>query len=66
MGHSADDAVHKIPHKMKFKILYRIRYKKIDVTLVQCSFKSICLPFCPCRKECYANTALTSFDVQDV
>ena len=52
MGHSRDDAVHKIPHKMKtpwqnqlkfsvlisFKILYRIRYKKIDVILVQCPF----------------------------
>ena len=53
MGHSEDDAVHKIPLKMKthwqnqlkisvliwFDILYRIRYKKIDVTLVQCPFK---------------------------
>ena len=53
MGHSEDDAVHKIPHKMKilwqnqlkilvvvsFKILYGIRYKKIDVILVQCPFK---------------------------
>ena len=43
MGNSGDDAVHKIPHKMKthwrnqlkisvlvqFKILYRMRYKKI-------------------------------------
>ena len=52
MGHSEDDAVHKILHKMKthwqnhlkisvqvkFKILYRIRYKKIDVILVQCTF----------------------------
>ena len=52
MGHSEDDAVHKIPHKVKmhwqsqlkisvliwFNILYRIRYKKIDVTLVQCPF----------------------------
>ena len=52
MGHSEDDAVHKIPHKMKthwqnhlkilllitFKILYRIRYEKIDVRLVQCPF----------------------------
>ena len=28
--------------------------------------RAFCLPFCPCRKECYANTALTSFDVQDV
>ena len=50
MGHSEDDIVHKIPLKMKmhqqtqpktlvsvqFKILYRIRYKKIDVILVQC------------------------------
>ena len=49
MGHSEDDAVHKIHHKMKthwqnqlkisvlvwFKILYRIRFKKIDVILVQ-------------------------------
>ena len=47
MGHSEDDAVHKIPHKMKmhrqnqlkilvliwFDILYRIEYKKIDVIL---------------------------------
>ena len=53
MGHSEDDAVHKIPHKMKthwqnklkfsvlvwFTILYRTRYKKIDVRLVQCPFK---------------------------
>ena len=53
MGHSKDDAVHKIPHYMKthwqnqlkmsvlvsFKILYRIRYKWIDVTLVKCPFK---------------------------
>ena len=52
MGHSEDDAVHKIPHKMKthwqnklkflvlvwFTILYRTRYKKIDVRLVQCPF----------------------------
>ena len=52
MGHSGDDAVHKIPHKMKthwqnqlkisvlvlFKILCGIRYKKIDVILVQCPF----------------------------
>ena len=49
MGHSEDDAVNKIPHKMKtyrqnqqkmlvlvsFKILYSIRYKKIYVILVQ-------------------------------
>ena len=49
-----DDAVHKIPkNKMKthwqnqlkisvlawFKILYDMRYKKIDVILVQCPFK---------------------------
>ena len=53
MGHSEDDAVHKIPHKMKthwqnklkfsvlvwLTILYRYRYKKIDVRLVQCPFK---------------------------
>ena len=53
MGYSKDDAVHKIPHKMKthrqnqlkisvlvyFKILCRIRYKKIDVILVQCPLK---------------------------
>ena len=53
MGHSGDDAVHKIPLKVKmhwqnqlkflvlveYKILYRIRYKKIDVILVQCPFK---------------------------
>ena len=52
MGHSENDAVHKIPHKMKthwqnqlkflvwvwFTILYRTRYKKIDVRLVQCPF----------------------------
>ena len=54
MGHSENDAVHKIPHKMKthwqnqlkisvlvsFKILYGIRYKKTDVILVQCPFKT--------------------------
>ena len=54
MRHSEDDAVHKIPHKMKmhwqnqmkylalvyFKILYRIE-EKIDVILVQCPFKQI-------------------------
>ena len=54
MGHSGDDAVHKIPHKMKtqgqnqlkfsvlvwFTILYRTRYKKTDVRLVQCPFKA--------------------------
>ena len=53
MGHSEDDAVHKIAHKMKthwqnqlktlvfayFKFHYRIRYKQIDVILVQCPFK---------------------------
>ena len=53
MGHFEDDAVHKIPHEMKthrqnqlkisvlvwFIILYRIRYKTIDVILVQCPFK---------------------------
>ena len=53
MGHSEDDAVHKIPYKMKthwhnklkfsvlvrFTILYRTRYKKINVRLVQCPFK---------------------------
>ena len=51
MGHSEDDAVHKIPHKMKMHwqnrlkilgtglILYRIRYKMIDVIFVQCLFK---------------------------
>ena len=52
MGHSEDDAVHKMPYKMKtnwrnqlkisvlvsFKTLHRIRYKKIDVILVQCPF----------------------------
>ena len=52
-GHSEDDAVHKIPHKLKthwqnqlkfsvlvwFKILYRARYKKKDFILVQCPFK---------------------------
>ena len=52
MGHSEDDAVHKIPQKMKthwqnnlkfsvlvwFTIFYRTRYKKIDVRLVQCPF----------------------------
>ena len=55
MGHSEDDAVHKIPHKMntywqnqlkisvlvKFIILYGIRYKNIDVILVQCPFNMI-------------------------
>ena len=54
MGHSEDDAVHKIPYKMKthwqnqlkisvlfgYKILYRIRYKKINVILVQCPFNA--------------------------
>ena len=53
MGHSEDDAVHKLPHNMKthwqnklkflvlvwFTILYRTSYKKIDVRLVQCPFK---------------------------
>ena len=57
MGHSEDDAVHKIPYKMKtlwqnqlkflvlvwFTILYWTRYKKIDVRLVQCPFKKNCL-----------------------
>ena len=52
MGHSENDAVHKIPHKMKthwqnqlkisvqvyFKILFRIRYKEIEVIPVQCPF----------------------------
>ena len=55
MGHSEDDAVYKITHKMKtnwqnrlkisalvwFKILYRIRYEKIVVILVQCPFNII-------------------------
>ena len=57
MGHSADDAVHKIPHKIKKKPIGRIswnfRYyfdlqsfiefdiKKIDVTLVQYTFKQL-------------------------
>ena len=54
MGHSEDDVVHKIPHKMKthwqnqlkfsvlvwFTILYRTRYKKIDDRLVQCPCKT--------------------------
>ena len=53
MGHSGEDTVYKIPHKMKtlwqkqlkisvfvwFTILYRIRYKKIDVILVQCPLR---------------------------
>ena len=53
MGHSEDDAGHKIPYKMemhwqnqlkisvlvKFEIFYRIRHKKIDVIIVQCPFK---------------------------
>ena len=52
MGHSEDDAVHKISHKMKthwqnklkfsvlvwFTIPYRTWYKKIEVRLVQCPF----------------------------
>ena len=52
MGHTGDDAICKIPHKMKtlwwsqlkisvrvqFDILYRLRYQKIDVILVQCPF----------------------------
>ena len=51
-----NDAAHKIPHKMKtqwqnqlnisvlvwFKPLYRISYKKEDVILAQCPFKSVC------------------------
>ena len=55
MGDSEDDAVHKIPHKLKthwqnklkfsvlvwFAILYRTSYKKIDVRLVQCPFNMI-------------------------
>ena len=52
MGRSGDDAVHTIPHKMKMhwqnqlKILVMvldigIRYKKIDVILVQCHFKGV-------------------------
>ena len=59
MGHSGEDAVHKIPHKMKThwqiqlkfsvlvqcKILYRIRYNKINVILVQCPFKHACFFF---------------------
>ena len=54
MGHSEDDAVHKIPHKMKthwqnqlkmsalvcFKILCRIRYKKYMLYLFNAPFKS--------------------------
>ena len=54
MGHSENDAVHKIPLKMKthwqnqlkilvlvyLKILNRIRYKKTDVILVQCPFNT--------------------------
>ena len=55
MGHSEDDAVHKIPHKMKVHQLkisvlvsfnpqknYRC-YKKIDVILVQCLFNTFLL-----------------------
>ena len=56
MGHSEDDAVHKIPQKMKmhwqnqlkisvlvwFKILYRISYIRIDVILVQYPFRKLC------------------------
>ena len=55
MGHSEDGVVHKIPHKMKtlwqnqlkisvlvkFEVLCGIRYKKIDVILVQCPFNLI-------------------------
>ena len=65
MGHSGDDAVHKIPRKMKthwqnhlkisvliwFNILYRIRYKKIDVILVQCPFN---------RQDLVVNNIITS------
>ena len=54
MGHSEDDAVHKIPHKMKthwqnqikisvlvqLKILCRIRYINTDFILVQCPFNA--------------------------
>ena len=37
MGHSKDDAVHKIPHKMKAHWQTQLNlYKKIDVILVQC------------------------------
>ena len=53
MGHSRDDDVHKIPHKMKTHwqnqlksvvlvyhiVPYRIRHKKIDALLVPCPFK---------------------------
>ena len=51
MGHSEDDSVHKIPHKMNMKMhrqnqlkmsvlakfisLYRIKYKKIGALLAQ-------------------------------
>ena len=52
LGHSGDGAVHKRPHKNKthwhnqlksfvsvyFKVFCRIRYKTIDVLLVQCPF----------------------------
>ena len=52
MGHSEDDAVHKLPHKNEnalaetaencgidlIKNIYRIIYYKIDVILVQCPF----------------------------
>ena len=59
MGHTGDDAIHKIPYKMKtqwrnqlkisvrvqFDILYRLGYQKIDVIFVQCPF-NITVAFC--------------------
>ena len=44
MGHSEDDAVHKIPYKFTNAMAesaetFGIRYKTVDAILVQCNFK---------------------------
>ena len=53
MGHAGDDVVCNRPHKIKilwqnqlkslvyFKVLHRIRYKRIDAILVQCPFNAL-------------------------
>ena len=72
--HSEDDAVHKIPHKIQthwqnklkfsvlvwFTILYRTRYKKIDVRLVQCPFNQITIMSFFCFNNSTSNQHWTS------
>ena len=41
MGHTGDDAMLKFLVLVQFDILFRLRYQKMDVVLVQCFFNSL-------------------------